>query len=339
MASRTLTLRWLGVGALIWALGTRAAVAEPVAEPAAEAAGDTKSQAVLVLYPKRLLQQRPLADLLDLIRLQRGFPAGMQLVSHSTRQALLFSEPGWWDTATACTAISGGVRLGRDEVVSHAADTPLYRLDDSATLWAELAPGLVAESRRETALSQHVDAWHRASSDREDPSPELSFQLAAGLRDDALRRRLVLLSDSGAPGVLYYFAPGGGASLFEAISDLDHIWNLGLSNAVAPYERALGMLGEIRAARAEVWQAGDGFAGRLTLLAPSDAAAKRVQFAFALAQQLGKVVAAAAVQGGSMSPRDGEILGAVLDSMRCEVTDDMVRVDARLDTAIGSHTR
>ena len=321
--------RWRGLaGAAIVAIVAGTDLAGMArAEP-----GDAR--AIVVLHEKRMRDQPVLRDLLRLAQLRRRCSVNEALRESTVRHALRFVDAGdWWAHSVALAQVRDGqaktLELLRGDEIGRVANVSVRRLNPSLA-WARLAPDLVLAGAHVPTLERSIA---RARNLAGDANADLRFQQAAGLRDTEIVQRLTLLPDPGAPGTLYYLAAADGVLLIDAVADLDRIWGTNLAEVVAPYERALGMLGRVRAARVEVWLDGADVVGRLTWVAPSDAAAQRTQMAFALAKQLGRVAAAAAVQAGSMREADAEILSQVLDSLESQATDDVVRVDARIAAA------
>jgi hypothetical protein len=292
------------------------------------------SRAILVLSEKRMHDQPVLRDVLGLAQLRQRCSVNEALRESSERHALRFVDASdWWAHSVALAQVRDGQAAAlealRGDEIAKVADVRVRRLNANVA-WARVASDLVLAGAHVPTLERSIAG---ARNHEPSASADLRFQQAAGLRESDLVRRLALLPDPGAPGTLYYLAAGDGVLLIDAVADLDKIWGTNLAQVVAPYERALGMLGRVRAARVEIWRDGQDVAGRLTWVAPSDGAAQRTQMAFALAKQLGRLAAAAAVQAGSMGQSDADILGQVLDSLESEATGDIVHVEARIAAA------
>ncbi len=141
-----------------------------------------------------------------------------------------------------------------------------------------------------------------------------------------LERSLLRLEDPGGAASLVYLAPSDGASVVQIVSDLGAIWGPYLSQSIEPYETVLGLLGSMRAARADVWQEGDDLGVRIVLVASDAGAAKRAHLALRTARGLAPMVSKAAVRSGSMAQSDADVLNDVLDGMQSHVEDDRIVV-------------
>ena len=121
-------------------------------------------------------------------------------------------------------------------------------------------------------------------------------------------------------------------NLVEILHDLDAIWR-GLDKLAAPYQTPMKMLGDLRGARADIWQEADSVHVRALLVSTGELDAKRALVALRTARQLAPLASDAAVRSGSLTKADAELLLRTLESMRSRVEDDQVHVDLSIDAA------
>ncbi|MFQ5600119.1 MAG: hypothetical protein ACE5G2_06155 [Candidatus Krumholzibacteriia bacterium] len=284
--------------------------------------GTERTQVLLVIDPERMRVQPAASSVLSLPLLVGPFVAP-RVVSPVRRFTLILVPVGGRWEAIGVTEGDRDLTARFERLHGDAADTAgrhrLYELAPSAPWRVALLDRHRIVEGPETAL--------RAALEPEAPGSTSQGRLFE------VAHRLVALPDTRSPATLFYFSPEEDADLVQIISDLDWIWGTGLRAGVAPYQMVLRMLGSMRGARADVWEAGDELAARIVLVAPSGAAAKRSQMALSAGRQLGLVAAAAAVRTGSMRQADAETLAGVLESMRSHVEEECVHVELRMQAA------
>ncbi len=160
--------------------------------------------------------------------------------------------------------------------------------------------------------------------------------LRVGLRDpgrdaDSRARReleesLRRLEDTGAAATLVYMAPPEGSNLVQVVRDLGAIWGPQLAKSIEPYEAVLGLLGSMRAGRADVWEERADLGVRIVLVAMDEGAAKRSHFALRTARGLAPMASKAAVRAGSMSQEDADVLARVLQEMQSRLEEDRIYI-------------
>jgi hypothetical protein len=189
----------------------------------------------------------------------------------------------------------------------------------------QIAPDCVLEGPRQTvrALVDHV-AGKR---------PTLATTPAA-----AAARRLRGATNAGTtPLTLVYFAPEGGTGVYTALQDLDRTLGSELARSVASYQSALGILGSTLGARVDLAEQPGVLAASLRLVMPSPVAANLASISLQAGKDMARMASQNAVDAGTLSAADGEVLAGALESMQTQTDGDVVVVRLRIADAIVPH--
>ncbi len=147
-----------------------------------------------------------------------------------------------------------------------------------------------------------------------------------------LEQTLMAVPARPAAATLLYLAAAKETNLVQVLHDLDAIWS-GLAKLAAPYQTPMKMLGDLRGARADVWQQADSVHVRALLVSTGGLEAKRALVALRTARQVAPLASDAAVRSGSLSKGDADLVLRILESMRSRVEDDQLHVELSIDAA------
>lgn len=276
-----------------------------------------RARAAVHIFPERVRSQRTTNQVFGLEYMLRLYSAPGLIGARADRFTLYtVQSPGGWTTMGVTSAAVGlahdfeklrGTRTG--SVGGHA----LYTYRNGARGRVVLVASNEIAEGTEEALRLGLDG-------------PASGNPAKGRSDLERSLRGLGLEDPGVAARLVYIAPADGSTLMELVTDLVPIWGPHFAKSVEPYETVLGLLGSMRAARADVWQEKLDLAVSIVLVATDAGAAKRSHLALRTARGLAPMVSKAAVSAGSMAQKDADALSSVLGSMESRVEDDRIYV-------------
>lgn len=185
-----------------------------------------------------------------------------------------------------------------------------------------IAPDCLLEGPRQTvrALVDHA-AGKR---------PTLATSSAAA----AARRLRVAATERTTPLTLVYFAPEGGTGVYPALQDLDRTLGSEISRSVASYQSAIQILGRTLGARLDLAEQPGALATTLRLVMPSPMAANLASVSLQAGKDMARMASRNAVDAGSMSSTDAEILAGALETMQTQADGNQVVVRLRIADAI-----
>ena len=282
-----------------------------------------RASAALHIYPDRLGSQSTVDrafGLHDLVGLQAA-PARLGRRTERVTLYTVRTADGW----TVLGVTKANMRAAPDfqalrgEPAGSAGGHALYTYRSGAG-------GRLALVGRDAIAEGTVEALHFGLQDAGGD--------AAAKARAALARELRRGAKGDVAATLVYVARSDGASLVQIVTDLGAIWGPHMVRTIEPYDAVLGLLGSMRGARADVWQAGADLRVRIVLVAEDAGAAKRSHLALRTARGLAPMASKAAVGAGSMSATDAQVLSGVLRSMQSHVDGDRIYVELQIPGSI-----
>jgi hypothetical protein len=282
-----------------------------------------RARAALHIFPERVRSQRT-ADRVFGLEYLLGLYTAPELLGARAERFTLYtvqSARGW----TAMGVTRAAVRLAQD-------------FEKMRGTRSGSAGGHALYTYRSAAGGRVALVGHSEIAEGTEEALRLALEVpgsgAQAKARRALERSLRRMDDPGVAATLVYVAPPDGSTLTEVVTDLGAIWGPHLAKSIEPYEYVLGLLGSMRAARADVWQEKADLGVSIVLVAADAGAAKRSHLALRTARGLAPMVSKAAVSSGSMAQADADALSSVLRSMESRVEDDRIYVTLRVPGSI-----
>ena len=275
------------------------------------------ARAALVVHPSRLEAQPAAALALGIPWVVRAFQSYAVVAEHGEHFTVLVVGT---ETAQETVGLArGSSKLGKAFETLRGA--PAGNIAGHAVYSMPRSPDRIALVGSEQIFEGSSEALRRAL----EPGP------AAPARRELEQSLMAAPARPAAATLLVLSAPEE-TNLVEILHDLDAIWR-GLDKLAAPYRTPMKMVGDLRGARADIWQDADSVHVRALLVSTGDLDAKRALVALRTARQLAPLASDAAVRSGSLTKADAELLRRTLESMRSRVEDDQVHVELSIDAA------
>ncbi len=284
---------------------------------AAEASLPGAARAALVVHPSRLEAQPAAALALGIPWVVRAFQSYAVVAEHGEHFTVLVV--GTESAQETVGLASGSGKLGKAFETLRGA--PVGKIAGHAVYSMARSPDRIALVGTQQIFEGSSEALRRA----------LDHAPADPARRE-LEQSLMAATARPAAATLLVFSAPEETNLVEILHDLDAIWR-GLEKLAAPYQTPMKMLGDLRGARADIWQEADSVHVRALLVSTGELDAKRALVALRTARQLAPLASDAAVRSGSLLKGDAELLRRILESMRSRVEDDQVHVELSIDAA------